>query len=129
MSATKIERSQTRIIETPNASMTTLVSPTQGGTNTLSLWRVTMRAGQRGPLHTFDVEQAWHLLDGRATVTVDSETIDLSAGDTVAIPAGTQRQISSDSGAVFVVSGAAYGLATAFSTDGGGEPVSPAWIV
>lgn len=37
--------------------MTTLASPTQGGTTTLSLWRTAMRAGQRGPQHRFDVDK------------------------------------------------------------------------
>ncbi len=128
MHAVKIAHSDTRITETPNASMTTLASPTQGGMQALSLWRVTMRAGQRGPQHTFDVEQAWHVLDGTATITVDAETIALSVGDTLVIPAGSQRQISTESGAVFVTAGPANALATPISPDGPGEPVSPAWI-
>ena len=128
MPAVKIARLDTRITETPNASMTTLASPTQGGTQTLSLWRTTMRAGQRGPQHTFDGEQAWHVLDGSATITVDDETIDLSAGDTLVVPADTQRQISTESGAVFVIAGRANAMATPISPDGPGAPVSPAWI-
>ena len=100
--AVKIPRSAARVTDTPNASMTTLASPTQGGTTVLSLWRVTMRAGQRGPEHSFDVEQAW--------------------------PAGLRRQIGTGSGATFVVSGQAGGSATPISPEGPGEPVSPAWI-
>jgi quercetin dioxygenase-like cupin family protein len=129
MSAVKIARSETRVTETPNASMTTLASPTLGCTKTLSLWRATMRAGQCGPQHTFDVEQAWHLLDGTATIAVGAETIDLSIGDTVVLPAGVQRQISTESGAAFVITGLADGLATPISPDGPGDPVAPAWIV
>lgn len=128
MPAVKIARSESRVTETPNASMTTLASPTQGGTQTLSLWRVAMRTGQRGPQHAFDVEQAWHVLNGTATVVVDTETIDLSAGDTLVLPAGAQRQVSTESGAVFVITGPANGVATPISPEGPGEPVSPAWI-
>ena len=124
----KIARTDTRVTETPNASMTTLASPTQGGTTTVSLWRVSMGAGQRGPRHTFDVEQAWHLLDGTATVVVDDETVDLSVGDTVVLRADVPRQVGTGSGAEFVVTGLAGGLATPTSPDGTGEPVSPAWI-
>ncbi|WP_195909219.1 cupin domain-containing protein [Microlunatus sp. Gsoil 973] len=109
--------------------MTTLASPTQGGTKMLSLWRVRLRAGQRGPRHSFDVEQAWHLLDGAARVCVDTEAIDLSAGDTVVIPADVSRQIGTESGALFVVCGGSQGSATPISADGPGEPVPPAWIV
>ena len=128
MPAVKIARSDSRVTETPNASMTTLASPTQGGTTTLSLWRVTMHRGQCGPRHTFDVEQAWHLLDGTAAIAVDADTFELSRGDTLVVPAGTRRQISTESGAEFVITGLANGMATPISPEGPGEPVSPAWI-
>jgi quercetin dioxygenase-like cupin family protein len=129
MSVVKIAGADARVTETPNAAMTTLASPTQGGTSALSLWRVAMGAGQRGPEHRFDVEQAWHLLDGTVTVTVAAETAELSAGDTVVIRSGIPRQIGTGSGAVFVVSSEAGGSATPMSADGAGEPVSPAWTL
>lgn len=128
MPAARITRSDARVTETPNAAMTTLASPTQGGTTTLSLWRVTMRAGQRGPLHSFDVEQAWHLLEGSASIAADAEVLDMSAGDTVVVPAGVPRQVATEAGASFVVCGGAGGSATPISPDGHGEPVAPAWI-
>ncbi|WP_091531742.1 cupin domain-containing protein [Microlunatus soli] len=129
MPGAKIARSDHRITETPNALMATLASPTHGGTSTLSLWRVTMRAAQRGPRHAFDVEQAWHLLVGAATITVEAETFALRVGDTVVIPAGCRRQVSTDSGAEFVVTGPADGRAVTISAEGAGEPIAPAWIV
>lgn len=125
MSATKIARPDARHTETPNAAMTTLASPTQGGTGTLSLWRVTMRPGQSGPLHTFDVEQVWHVLEGAATIVVGTEPIDLAVGDTLVLPAGTQRRVHTDTGVAFVVSGPASGRATV----DGGDTVAPPWIV
>lgn len=131
MPAIKIAQSDTRRTETPNASMTTLASPTQGGTVTLSLWRVQMSAGQSGPLHTFDVEQVWHVLEGSATIALDAEPsaptdpAELTVGDSLVIPAGIPRQIRTDTGATFVVTGPASGQAT---TPGGDEPVSPPWI-
>ncbi|GAA3535689.1 cupin domain-containing protein [Nocardioides daeguensis] len=127
MSAAKTTRAQARVTTTPNATMTTLASPTQGGSELLSLWRVDMAAGQRGPEHSFDVEQAWHLLEGAATLVLDAQPVDLAPGDTVVVPAGTPRQIGTTSGAVFVVTGPAAGLATPLG-DGAGEPVAPAWI-
>ena len=125
MPATKIAHEDARHTETPNASMTTLASPTQGDTGVLSLWRTTMRPGQRGPLHTFDAEQVWHVLDGAAMFLVDTEFVDLSVGDTLVVPAGTPRQVRTDSGVSFVVCGPASGQAT----PDGGEAVSPPWIV
>ncbi|GGU20198.1 cupin domain-containing protein [Nocardioides albus] len=124
MPAAKIAHEDTRHTETPNASMTTLASPTQGGTGSLSLWRTSMRPGQ-GPLHTFDVEQIWHVLDGTATIVVDTESVDLSVGDTLVLPAGAPRQVRTESGVSFVVCGPASGQAT----PDGGEAVSPPWIV
>jgi mannose-6-phosphate isomerase-like protein (cupin superfamily) len=62
-------------------------------------------------------------------VALDAETVDLSPGDTVVIPAGLHRKIGSGSGATFVVSGQASGSATPISPQGPGEPASPAWIV
>lgn len=125
MSAIKIAHEDARETETPNASMTTLASPTQGGTGALSLWRTTMRPGQSGPLHTFDAEQVWHVLDGAAMVLVDTESVELSVGDTLVLPAGSPRQVRSESGVSFVVCGSASSQATPV----GGQAVSPPWIV
>jgi quercetin dioxygenase-like cupin family protein len=139
MRTTKITGAEARVTQTPNASMTTFASPSQGGTSTLSLWRVEMLTGQRGPEHTFDVEQVWHLLDGDAAVAVDPEgategsaeprVIRLTAGDTVILPAGVRRQVSTDGGAVFVVTGPAGARATPIAPDGQGSSVAPAWIL
>ncbi|MEI7056452.1 cupin domain-containing protein [Nocardioides sp. CCNWLW239] len=125
MPASKIAQSDARHTETPNAAMTTLASPTQGGTGTLSLWRTAMRPGQSGPLHSFDVEQVWHVLEGATTIVVDTEPITLAVGDTLVVPAGISRRVHTDTGVTFIVSGPASGKAT----QGGGEAVAPPWIV
>lgn len=118
-----------RVTTTPNAVMTTLASPTQGGSSALSMWRVAMDGGQAGPVHRFDVEQVWHLLDGTATVMIDGEVTNLDAGDTLVLAAGLPRQIRTTSGALFIVSGDAAGKATPVTDDGAAEPVSPAWML
>lgn len=128
MSATVITRADARVTETPNAVMTTLASPTQGGTS-VSLWRTAMRPGQCGPVHTFDVDQVWHLLEGSAVVDVEGQAIDLSPGDTIVIPREAPRQVSTSGGALFVVSGKGAGRATPVTSDGPGEQVNPPWIV
>jgi quercetin dioxygenase-like cupin family protein len=118
-----------RVTATPNAVMTTLASPTQGDTDALSMWRVTMDAGQTGPVHTFDVEQVWHLLDGAATITLGDDDMHVLPGDTVVMAAGMLRRIATTLGAVFVVCGKSAGQATPMADDGEGRPVSPAWVV
>ncbi|WP_327053124.1 cupin domain-containing protein [Halomicrococcus gelatinilyticus] len=41
-------------------------------------------------------EEVYVLLDGSATVTVEGEDVDLSAGEALRIPPGTTRQIRND---------------------------------
>ena len=74
---------------TPNAVMTTLASPSLGS-EALSLWTVEMRAGQQGPLHAFDSEQIWHVLDGE----LDVSGTRLAAGDTRVLAGGELRRVT-----------------------------------
>ena len=50
MSLSIVRGKSMRRSETPNAVMTTLASPTQGGTKTVSAWRIVMQPGQQGPV-------------------------------------------------------------------------------
>ncbi|KRF11284.1 hypothetical protein ASG90_16090 [Nocardioides sp. Soil797] len=129
MPAALIHEADARVTETPNAVMTTLGSPTQGGTSDLSLWRVAMAAGQSGPRHSFDVEQVWYVASGSAAVVTDEGRVELAPGDTIVLPARGTRQISTDAGVTFVVAGRASGLATPSTSEGDGEAVAPPWVV
>ncbi len=115
-----------RRTETPNAVMTTVASPTQGATDQLSVWRVEMRPGQRGPRHVVDSEQIWHVLAGEADVAVGDRTIRLQAGDAFVLPAMAERQIS----AVTALQVVACGLGGAVVSVPGEEAPrgTPAWI-
>ena len=90
-----IRRAETRRIETPNAVMTTLASPTQGGAGQ-AVWRVDMRPGQAGPLHAIDTEQVWTVLDGGATVELDGTALTVGPGDTLIQPADVPRRVRAD---------------------------------
>jgi len=105
MAMSPVRAGQARRTETPNALMTTLASPSQGPTAELSMWRVEMRAGQQGPPHVFDTEQIWHLLVGEAEVTAGAERLVLGPGDTVVLPAGTERRVSARADAQLIVCG------------------------
>ena len=105
MAASLVRAGRARRTETPNALMTTLASRSQGPTAELSMWLVEMRAGQKGPPHVFNTEQIWHLLEGEAEVTADTEQLVLGPGDTVVLRAGTERQVSARTDARFVVCG------------------------
>ena len=127
MPAELITGAGARVTTTPNATMTTLASPTQGGAVT-SLWRVDLNGKQSGLPHVFDVEQTWHLTSGTATVAVDGHSFALTPGDTLVVPPGATRQVSTAGGAAFIVSGASTGRATPLTAEGPGDPVPPAWI-
>jgi quercetin dioxygenase-like cupin family protein len=126
MNATVVRSEARRTVETPVAVMTTCVSPTLGESAGLSMWKVEMVAGVDGPSHRFDSEQLWTVLSGSVTVTVDGAALELEAGDSIAIPADVERQISARTAAELVVSG--HGDAVAWAT---GEPEPrgvPPWI-
>lgn len=91
-----IRHAQSRRTETPNAVMTTLASPAQGGAGH-SLWRVDMRPGATGALHAFDAEQVWTVVEGGATVELDGEALSVVPGDTVVMPAAAPRRVYADS--------------------------------
>jgi quercetin dioxygenase-like cupin family protein len=121
-----VKRGHTRTTVTPNATMTTLASPTLGASSGRSLWLVDMTAGAKGPLHVFDSEQIWTLIEGRATIEIDGEAHALGAGDTVVIPGQAQRQVHATADCRLVVTGDATAIA---SIPGESESRgTPAWI-
>jgi len=121
-----VRAAESRRTETPNATMTTLASPTLGPSTDLSLWRVEMEAGAVGPLHTFDREQLWTVLDGELTITVEGATTDLAAGDTIVIPAAVERQVHARTAARLIVCGAGDAVAAVPGEDA--PRGTPPWI-
>ncbi|WP_037367421.1 cupin domain-containing protein [Amycolatopsis orientalis] len=123
-----------RRTETPNAVMTTLASPTQGGSRQ-AVWRVEMAPGAVGPVHAFDTEQVWTILDGAAEITVDGVVEVAGKGETVVLPADLERQVRADarSGMVAIVcapgSTRVYrtGVVPACATEDG-DKILPDWI-
>lgn len=121
-----VRHAESRRSETPNAVMTTLASPTQGGAGQ-AVWRVDMEPATAGPPHLFDVEQVWTALDGAATVELDGETYQVESGDTVVMPAGASRRILADQQAGFAAIVAAPAGGHAYR-DGDGEAITPPWV-
>jgi mannose-6-phosphate isomerase-like protein (cupin superfamily) len=121
-----IKRADTRTTVTPNATMTTLASPTLGATSGRSLWQVDMAAGASGPLHVFDTEQIWTVLDGRATIDIAGVTHPLDTGDTIVIPARAERRVHAATNCRMLVTGDATATASVpGETESRG---TPAWI-
>ena len=122
---TVIRSVDARVTETPSGVMTTLASPTQGGT-TASLWRVEVQAGVQGPLHVIDAEQIWTFIAGSATISIDGIDNVAGKGDTAILPANVTRQVAAGpDGFTAVVT--APGTAHA-SVPGGASGIVPPWI-
>lgn len=132
-----IRNADSRRTQTPNAVMTTLASPGQGGAGQ-AVWRVDMRPGQAGPLHAFDTELVWTVLDGSATVELDGETLTVQPGDTLILPADAPRRITAGPAAGFAAIAAAPAGTRAYPLDGtrvspacaapDGDKLVPAWV-
>lgn len=121
-----VHTTERRRSETPAGVMTTLASPTVGATAGLSMWEVAMTAGASGPLHVFDSEQIWTVLDGELSVSIAGQREDIRSGDTVVIPADLERQIFARTDVHLLVCG--HGSAIA-QVPGEREPRgTPAWI-
>src|ERR1700733_8910432 len=88
-----IRVTERRRSDTPAGVMTPHASPTLGSAADLSMWEVEMMQGASGPLHVFDSEQIWTVLEGEVSVHSAGDTEILGRGDTVVIPQELDRQI------------------------------------
>lgn len=121
-----VKRADARTTRTPNATMTTLASPTLGATSGRSLWLVEMAAGATGPMHVFDTEQIWTVIDGTVAIEIEGADHPLDAGDTLVIPAGAERQVHATTACRMLVTGDATATA---SVPGESEARgTPPWI-
>jgi quercetin dioxygenase-like cupin family protein len=116
-----VRRAESRRTETPNAVMTTLASPTQGGAGQ-SVWRVDMRPGQAGPMHAIDTEQIWTVLEGGAAVELDGQVLTIGPGDTLILPADAPRRVNADPAAGFAAIVAAPAGTRAYLIDASAVP-------
>jgi quercetin dioxygenase-like cupin family protein len=122
-----IRHADARRTETPNAVMTTLASPEQGGTD-LSVWRTEMHGGAKGPRHTSGTEQVWTLLTGTAAVDLGGESLDLAAGDTAVLPADVPRQVTAGPDGFAAVVAAPAGTVVYDVAGRPDERIVPDWV-
>src|SRR5438445_2834749 len=107
--------------------MQTLASPELTGTG-LSMWRVTMDPGQRGPEHSFDTEQVWTVIDGQMEALSDGSAQQLRTGHSVVFPAGELRQIAC-AGQQRLRAIVVCAAGTRASTPADGDRRTPPWIL
>ena len=124
---TAVRHAEHRRTETPNAVMTTLASPTLGGSGH-ALWQVRMAPGSSGPEHRMSGEQVWTVLEGAVTVELDGDPpAVLTVGDTVVLPTGRLRRLVADSATGLSALVTGPGDARAALADGTDRGV-PGWI-
>jgi quercetin dioxygenase-like cupin family protein len=124
--STVIRAADSRVNETPSVKVTTFASPTLGPSAGLSLWRAEMVADAQGPLHVFDSEQVWTVVDGTLSIALGDETVELTAGDTIVMPAGAERQVTATSAAQMIVCGHGDAIASVPGEDA--PRGTPRWI-
>lgn len=115
---------QQRAFTTPNATVTPLATPSLGAQQS-SVLRQRMAPGYQNPTHTQTHEEIMVMLEGGVKVTVEAETSELHAGDSLTIPAHTPHSISNHGSADaewLIISPAAMQF---IGLDG--EPMTPDW--
>lgn len=85
-----------------------------------------MTEGGSGPLHVFDTEQIWTVLEGELSVDIAGEAQTLGTGDTVVIPAELERKVAAKTDVRLIVCG--HGGAIARVPGEPGPRGTPAWI-
>lgn len=95
---TVIPAADRRTTATPNATMTTCCTPSQGAAS-MSLWITSMAPGAQGPWHRLDGEQVFTVLSGSMTLEHAGTSVGLGPGDAAVIPADEDRRITADEAA------------------------------
>ncbi|MFC0038629.1 cupin domain-containing protein [Actinomadura rayongensis] len=121
-----IRHTDARRTETPNAVMTTLASPAQGGAD-LSVWRTEMQGGAKGPRHTSGTEQVWTFLTGTAAVDLGGESLELAEGDTAVLPADVPRRVTAGPDGFTAVVAARAGTVV-YDVEGRDDRIVPDWV-
>jgi quercetin dioxygenase-like cupin family protein len=70
----------------PGLTVTGLAAPSRGARETC-VWRLRLAANTPGTLHSVDREEIFVVLSGRATATLDDDTLELAPGDALIVPA------------------------------------------
>lgn len=69
-----------------DTDFTSLATPSHGGTDDNSIWRVTMASGTTPTPHSLTREEIFVVLRGTAEVTIGGNRSRAQAGDTIVVP-------------------------------------------
>lgn len=75
-----------------------LIGHTGGGSTQHSVAQITLHIGKASRKHYHpEAEESYYILAGRGRITMDDETVQVSAGDAIMIPPNVVHQIFNDS--------------------------------
>jgi quercetin dioxygenase-like cupin family protein len=99
-------------------------SPSRGASE-LSVWRLSLVAGDTSPTHTLSREEVFVALGGSAVATIDGTTHELAAGDCLVVPTDAAfTLVAGDDGLDALCAMAAGGQATILPD---GPTMTPPW--
>ena len=119
-----IRFADTRVLDTPAATMRTYVSPSSVNESDISVWRSEMQPDTAGPVHSIDTDHIVVILDGRLDAEIGGERVEANRGDCVLLRAGTSRRLTAGPTGVATLTVAVAG-STAVA--GGSDPVPVPW--
>jgi quercetin dioxygenase-like cupin family protein len=115
---------QAKTVETPAAKMQTLVSPSTGPDFPFAAWWTELPDGAAGPEHTVDGDQLVVVTNGSVEIEMVDDTVILTAGDAIKLPAGAARVIRATAGSARTLT---IGHANARARVGEGDAVAVPW--
>ncbi|MFP5392201.1 MAG: cupin domain-containing protein [Gammaproteobacteria bacterium] len=119
-----IAQEQAPSFELHGASFTGLASPSRGSSEN-AVWIVSLPPGQQGVTHRLTREEIFVALEGRARAQVGPDSLDVTEGSCLVVPAGLDFSLTNDgveafrAVAVLPVGGQA--------SVGGGPAFTPPW--
>jgi quercetin dioxygenase-like cupin family protein len=119
-----IRLEETRVVATPAATMRTYASPTTAAASDIAVWRTEMAAEVSGPLHSVDSDQVVVVVEGELSAEVDGRRCHVRTGDSVLLPAGSQRRLTAGDAGLVTVTASAPG---ATARVGDADPVPVPW--
>jgi quercetin dioxygenase-like cupin family protein len=115
---------ETRVAETPAATMRTYASPSTPVGAEVAVWRTDMPAGATGPLHAIDTDQVVVVLEGDLSAEVDGRSCHVPVGDSLVLPARSQRRLTAGATGLVTLTASTPG---ARARVGDADPVVVPW--
>ena len=115
---------ETRVAETPAATMRTYASPSTPAGADIAVWRTEMPAGATGPLHAIDTDQVVVVLEGDLSAEVDGRSCQVPVGDSLVLPARSQRRLTAGATGLVTLTASTPG---ARARVGDADPVVVPW--